>query len=213
MGLKNLYDLRQGNKMMNKRKKILDATVGLFVRNGIKKITVDEIAAYAKVSKVTLYKYFTDKDTLFYEVGAYLYTLYKNRLVNVVSSKDVLIGKLRAYLSILSDFADSGHYALCNDLAAYNIRLEEVAALYQQTYHSTMYQLIDQGIESGLMRPECGRELIFYYINMGVGYFQNDEEYRKKIKNDICFQNDFMRFYLGNIFMDKDVMLPQERSE
>ena len=37
----------------------------LFVRHGFHKVTMESIAQYANVSKVTLYKYFRDKQALY----------------------------------------------------------------------------------------------------------------------------------------------------
>jgi TetR/AcrR family transcriptional regulator, mexJK operon transcriptional repressor len=48
-----------------KREAITDAAVDIFLSNGYRGTTMDDIAAAAGVSKVTLYKQFGDKETLF----------------------------------------------------------------------------------------------------------------------------------------------------
>ena len=63
--------------MNKKENKILNTTINLFIRDGIKKVTMDDIAEYAKSSKVTVYKYFVDKDTLYSQSRqAYSFRLY-----------------------------------------------------------------------------------------------------------------------------------------
>jgi TetR/AcrR family transcriptional repressor of mexJK operon len=52
----------------SKRRAILDAAAGVFLRNGYVGTSMDEIAAVAAVSKQTVYKHFTDKATLFHEL-------------------------------------------------------------------------------------------------------------------------------------------------
>jgi TetR/AcrR family transcriptional regulator, mexJK operon transcriptional repressor len=47
---------------------ILDAATTVFLRNGYLGTSMDEIAALAGVSKQTVYKHFTDKETLFTEI-------------------------------------------------------------------------------------------------------------------------------------------------
>lgn len=54
-----------------KRQSIVDAARSLFVRKGFIAVSMDEIAAQARVSKRTLYKHFENKDSLF---GAILAT-------------------------------------------------------------------------------------------------------------------------------------------
>src|SRR5215218_4663662 len=48
-----------------KRAAILDAATMLFLRNGYRGTSMDEIAALARVSKQTVYKAFSDKQRLF----------------------------------------------------------------------------------------------------------------------------------------------------
>ena len=51
-----------------KRKAILEAARTLFLRNGYRGTSMDEIAAAAAVSKQTVYKHFADKESLFSEI-------------------------------------------------------------------------------------------------------------------------------------------------
>ena len=65
-------DLDEAPRSARKRGAILDAATTLFLRNGYLGTSMDEIAALAKVSKQTVYKAFSDKESLFSEmvVGA-----------------------------------------------------------------------------------------------------------------------------------------------
>jgi AcrR family transcriptional regulator len=51
-----------------KRRTILDAAETLFLRNGYRGTSIDEIAALAAVSKPTVYRHFADKERLFSEI-------------------------------------------------------------------------------------------------------------------------------------------------
>jgi TetR/AcrR family transcriptional repressor of mexJK operon len=51
-----------------KRRAILDAAREVFLKNGFPGASMDEVAALADVSKVTIYKHFTDKHSLFIAV-------------------------------------------------------------------------------------------------------------------------------------------------
>jgi AcrR family transcriptional regulator len=62
----NIFHIMGWRISMNiKAEKILNTTIKLFIHEGVKKTTMDEIAEKANVSKVTIYKYFIDKDTLY----------------------------------------------------------------------------------------------------------------------------------------------------
>ncbi|WP_433413939.1 TetR/AcrR family transcriptional regulator [Microtetraspora malaysiensis] len=51
-----------------KRRAIMEAATGLFLRNGYQGTSMDEVAALAAVSKQTVYKNFTDKEQLFRDI-------------------------------------------------------------------------------------------------------------------------------------------------
>jgi len=45
-----------------KKQRIIEATTALLLQQGVRKTAMEDIAAHAGVSKVTVYKYFGDKD-------------------------------------------------------------------------------------------------------------------------------------------------------
>jgi AcrR family transcriptional regulator len=53
-----------------KKKEILGRTMNLFFERGIRSCTMDEICAFQRISKKTLYKYFSDKEDLVKSVMA-----------------------------------------------------------------------------------------------------------------------------------------------
>lgn len=186
--------------MNKKADKILNTTVRLFIRDGIKKITMDDIAENSNVSKVTIYKYFVDKDSLYLEVGRHIFSNYTEQLKSAIASGEALIKKLYDFLDIISDFTNSGKFELCRELAKYNNAIEAEYDLYLQTYRRAMLALIDEGIKNGLIKSKLDRDMIFHYIDMGVVYYQQSPEYRNKILGNSDFQKQFMLFYISNIF-------------
>ena len=50
------------------RKKILEGTKELFMRYGIRSVSMDDIARHLSVSKKTLYQHFADKDELVFRM-------------------------------------------------------------------------------------------------------------------------------------------------
>jgi TetR/AcrR family transcriptional regulator, mexJK operon transcriptional repressor len=55
-------------RSIRKREAILEAATTLFLRNGYLGTSMDEVAARARVSKQTVYKAFSDKESLFSEI-------------------------------------------------------------------------------------------------------------------------------------------------
>lgn len=188
--------------MTKKAEKILNTIIKLFIQGGIKKTTMDEIAEQAKVSKVTIYKYFSDKDTLYYEVGKNILSLHVSKLNEIIESEDPLVKRLYSFLAIVSEFTDTGHFALCRELAQYNDNLSCEYENYISIYTQTLLHLIDEGIEKGLIKPTLDRQFVFHYINIGVVYYQQNLEYRNEMRSDTTFRKEFMIFQISNIFVD-----------
>lgn len=60
--------VQEETRSPRKRRAILEAATTLFLRNGYRGTSMDEIAALAAVSKQTVYKHFADKESLFAEI-------------------------------------------------------------------------------------------------------------------------------------------------
>jgi TetR/AcrR family transcriptional repressor of mexJK operon len=60
--------LQAERQSTRKRRAILEAATEVFLRNGYRGASMDEIAARAGVSKQTVYKHFADKERLFSEI-------------------------------------------------------------------------------------------------------------------------------------------------
>lgn len=193
--------------MNKKAEKILNTTIRLFIREGIKKITMDDIAENTNVSKVTIYKYFMDKDTLYLEVGKYIFSHFTDKLNNIAVSNDVLIKKLYDYLDVVSEFINNGKFDLGIELIRYNQDVETEYKQYLQTYKDSIFTLIDNGIKEGLFKSNLDRDMIFHYIDMGIVYYQQSPEYRYKLLNDSIFKQHFLLFHISNIFIDGENML------
>ncbi|AIO19674.1 HTH-type transcriptional repressor Bm3R1 [Candidatus Izimaplasma bacterium HR1] len=58
----------------------------LFVQHGYHKVTMESIAQYANVSKVTLYKYFADKQVLYEHILKTIYLEEYNEIIEVIDS-------------------------------------------------------------------------------------------------------------------------------
>ena len=53
-----------------------------------------------------------------------------------------------------------------------------------------------------MIKADVDDEHLYYYIDMGLNYFENNRAYREKVVNDVSFKQSFMDFLLKNIFID-----------
>ncbi len=184
--------------------KILTATIQLLIGGGVRKWTMDEIARHANVSKVTIYKHFTDKDALFTAISRHLCSAAVNSLEAASRSDRTLSERFADTLEVLTAFTQSGHANLCEELSLQNVGARTEREQYLRIYRQILSHLIDEGITGGLFRDGLDREMVFCYVDMGVSYFQQNRDYRRLMQNDLDFQRRFFRFYVSGLFTDGD---------
>ncbi len=80
-------DAPDAGRSARKRRAIMDAATALFLRDGYRTTSMDQIAADAAVSKQTVYKHFVDKDQLFREI-----------VLGVTGNSEAIITELTASL-------------------------------------------------------------------------------------------------------------------
>lgn len=84
---------------MDKKQDIVDAAQKLFGQFGVRKTTIEEIAAEASASKVTIYKYWKNKQEIFREVVMIEAELLFDAVQEAVLKEQSAAGKLRAHLT------------------------------------------------------------------------------------------------------------------
>jgi len=81
-----------------KREIILQNARGLFAHYGLKKTSVDDIAAGAKIGKATIYYYFKSKQEIFKTVVERELAILKNAIREAISKEDSPQEKLRVFI-------------------------------------------------------------------------------------------------------------------
>ncbi len=114
-------------RSLNKRRKILNSAICLFKNHTIKKVTMDDIAMQANVSKVTIYKYFGDKESFYESIGETIFDRFYNRIENYHHEKEPLTQRMINCTYILIDFITSGNLSLCLELSKLNENVKKRA--------------------------------------------------------------------------------------
>lgn len=186
---------------MEERKLDIIRQVGLmYMKFGIRSVTMDHVASEFGISKKTLYQYFRDKEDLVTHVVNYF-----------LENPDLDFSTMNKKNAVDSMFAVREHVA--NILKFYNNNIEfELKKSYPQLYkkvHETKRQRIfentienlKQGMEQGLYRKDLdpyfiaklqvGR--IIYTLNPEYGIF---EEYEV---NSLAFFDSMMNYHMHAI--------------
>ncbi|GAA3949755.1 TetR/AcrR family transcriptional regulator [Hymenobacter algoricola] len=146
---------------MEIKDRILGAAVGLFTRNGIRSVSMDDIATHLGISKKTLYKWFENKDQI---VSAVI----TNHLTGVQGECESLIQHTRNAVDEMVQMMDwaKRQFANINPTAIHDLRKYYPAAWSLFHAHKSTYILsqiqanLRRGVAEGLYRADLDIEVL-----------------------------------------------------
>ncbi|WP_042144409.1 TetR/AcrR family transcriptional regulator [Paucisalibacillus sp. EB02] len=162
-----------------KKTSILQSALDLFMKYGIKKVSVAEIANAATVSQVTIYNYFGSKDQLVDEVIAYYIDDMWNEYEVIVKSDIDFSEKIRKFIFNKRTSANSIHEEVYNYImqeftSGKNSYIEE---FYTKKALPELIKLFEQAKKDGKIDPTISNESILVYIQMFREYLQQRDVY------------------------------------
>jgi AcrR family transcriptional regulator len=137
------------------RTNILDAAERRFLRNGLEHTTMADIAEEAGITRMTLYRYFRDRDTIAFEIAVrMLERVVSGNTPTTVGESDgeaILLGRLKdAAQSMIRNFdalRDAYRYlGMFDHLYTDRYPTEELAAWYKQHIESLRLSGVPEGV-------------------------------------------------------------------
>jgi len=188
---------------MNTEEKILNRAHDLFVLQGIRSVTMDDLAQSLGISKRTIYEHFEDKKTLVEEDAKFFYQIMKRETDRIIEEGDNIIqgvtGVLRFVKGMLQVvtplyFADMKRY--------YPTAFDHISQKREMRKVDVTRVLVKRGIEQGVFRPDVNVELVAFFINATV---LADHEIVCEISNMKYgdFERDVIFAYLLGIATEK----------
>lgn len=143
-----------------KRRQILDAAATVFAAKGFHKALMDDVAARAGIGKGTIYRYFRDKEELFFSILDAGMDDLKAQLQVAAGRKNAPDRKLAAMVNTLVDFALRNRplIRLLPEIEHDRVRTR-VAVVHR--HHTSLVALVEReinaGIKAGVFRPGDAR--------------------------------------------------------
>ena len=146
-------NIEKDGKQMNNKEKILEATIKVFNRKGLK-FTMDDIASELSMSKKTRYAVFRDKESMFFAMVDYCFDKIKESESEILSDDSLsTVEKIRGVLAVLpSGYKDVDFRQLYTLKDKYPNTYSRVEERLETGWEKTI-ALINQGIEEGSIRP------------------------------------------------------------
>ena len=143
------------------KRKILKGAEGLFMRYGVRSISMDDIARHLTVSKKTLYQHFADKEDMVTMVCENHLKEGQKEFDEIRVSAENAIDELAKLSICLKRNMEEINPSLLFDLQKYHPR---AWAIWQEFKKNCIYDSVkanlDQGIAEGYYRPELNTEVL-----------------------------------------------------
>jgi AcrR family transcriptional regulator len=161
---------------MDTLERIVEGSGELFLRSGIKSITMDDIAKNLGISKKTIYQHFADKNELVSAVVKYKLQADEKQMKEILQSTDNVIEQLHSMTKCSEEVLIKINASAFHDMKKY---YPEAFKLFQEFKRNhivkTLEEVLNKGIKQGYIRPDIDVKIMAYMrvnqIEMG---FDND---------------------------------------
>ncbi|HEY9045473.1 MAG TPA: TetR/AcrR family transcriptional regulator [Ohtaekwangia sp.] len=145
----------------NTREKILKGAEGLFLKYGVRSISMDDIARQLSVSKKTLYQHFADKEDIVTLVCQSLLEENQREIEAAHEQSENAIDELARLSLCMKKNVEDMNPSLLYDLQKYYPKAWAVWQDFKQRcVHESIKRNVDQGIAEGYYRPEINAEIV-----------------------------------------------------
>ncbi|MGL1893474.1 MAG: TetR/AcrR family transcriptional regulator [Spirochaetaceae bacterium] len=156
----------------NIENRIMRTAMHLFKTYGFKSVSIEKIAAESKVSKVTIYKYFTNKESLVHTSLKTMFTSKADELKKIITSNILFEKKLELLIKSKIDIFQSFSGDLLHELEQITPKfVDELMTLRRESIIALSNQLLNEGRNDGYISSEISNEsftVFFDIVGMGM---------------------------------------------
>ena len=158
---------KNNNEIKSKKfGQIIKTAYDLFMRFGIKRVSVEEICQTANVSKMTFYKYFQNKTDLAIFILEEVFRKGEERYRNIMIQDIPFSEKAKKIVEMKLELSADFSQEMLKDI--WQSSIPEVVALFEKKREEIYKLFLDEFIESqekGEIRKEINPQFILYFLN------------------------------------------------
>ena len=148
-------------------RKILEGALKMFTQNGIKSITMDDIAISLSMSKRTIYEKFKDKNTLIFECLKYMDEVIDTKLVQISSNCSNTMIEMMATTQEIQRLVKKVSPNFWKDIK--NVDLPNDYCRQKELERQVKHEIrLTKGQEEGLIRKDIAVNLLSTSISDGI---------------------------------------------
>ncbi len=184
---------------MNITERIVNHALELFVRSGIRAITMDDISAQAGVSKRTIYENFRDKDELLRACLLFMDSHHARETERIFAESKNTIDMVFLFLQHGIGAINSINPLFMADMKKYHYRIwKETYVINSDKYLDQTYTILKKGINEGLFRKSIDIEIVARLLNEQLTLMTDERIFPSlKYSKSVVFENIIINFFRG----------------
>jgi AcrR family transcriptional regulator len=183
-------------KKSKKRGQIIETAKNLFMRHGIKRVSIAEICNKAGASKMTFYKYFSNKIELVEHIWRDLLEEGFDKLDEIDAMDIPLSEKIQLMFNWKQEFVSNIRNDFIEEILPINIDVE--------AYRKRFVQFIVDAQKRGEIRPEIRPEFFIAVLDK-LHELTLDEELIRRYPSFIEFNREIKDFFWFGIYARPDL--------
>ena len=178
-----------------RRRMVVKSAMSLFRAQGIKDVTMDDIAHSLKMSKRTLYELFDDKESLLLYCMKTEGILQRDRLRERVENAANVLEPVLYDFAFRMDELRKVAPSFFSDLNRYPKLIAYMTEVRQEQRKMTVDHL-SKGVAQGLFREGVNFEIVYNIICSQFDYIISSEEFKKYTPSEL-FNNLVLNYFRG----------------
>lgn len=196
------------------REKILEGVEALFMKYGVRSVTMDDIARHLAISKKTLYQHFADKDDLVYKMSeSFLERTFRQYEAITRDSKNSIEELSKISVCMKRDM-EHLNPSMLFDLQKYHPKAWNLWINHKtKVITESVIRNIRQGVDDGYFRPEINPEVMAITRLILIENAFDARMFPRDKFNFADVQSQLFEFFVHGLCTDKGKKLYQKYKE
>jgi len=215
LGTKKVFPLLQLQIYdMDYKERITEEAAHLFMKFGIRAVTMDSIAQHLGMSKRTIYENFSDKDELLYHVIETMAARQKEVFRHIMASADNVIEALFNMMTTASAHMKNQNPTYMMDLKRYHYGVyQRICQKGDIRNYEMSIAMLKRGVEEGIFRNDINIEIVNIGIHAAIDITRDNEELSIEEFTNFQILDNLLLNYLIGISTSRGQNLIQEYKE
>jgi TetR/AcrR family transcriptional regulator, cholesterol catabolism regulator len=189
---------------MEVRERILKAAEELFMKFGIRRVTMDEIASELGISKKTIYLHFEDKDAIVHEVATLRMSCDQAESDLIYREAQNPIDEVFREIEMFKSHAAALNPVVVYDLKKYYPKTWQLFQKHKQTiFLEVTKRNLQEGVEQGLYRKEINIDILSRLRMEEIDFAFDQSVFPHEKFNQFEVHKAFIDHFLRGIITEK----------